>query len=811
MPQYSYTELEEKLARAQRERDEALEREKATAEVLRVISSSSGDLAPVFEAILQNATRMCGARIGTLFRYQNGAYTALAKIGVTREFAEYLERGPIYPGPNTGLGRIIETKQTVHIVDTRAEQVYAEGDAWRHATADLGGIRSLLNVPLLKEGELVGAIGILREEVRPFTDKQIELVTNFAAQAVIAIENTRLLNELHQRTADLSESLQQQTATTDVLKVIGRSTLDLQAVLATLVESAARLCEADIVGIGQQRGSVWRPIANWGLTPDQLQFLKDHEIPAGRGSITGRTMLERRPVQIVDVLADQEYKDLDAQKTINFRTGLGVPLLRDGSLVGVMVLERHTIRPFTDKQIQLVQTFADHAVIAIENVRLFDQVQARTRELSESLAQQIATADVLKIISRSTFDLKSVLDTLVGAAARLCEADMAALARPKGSIYRYEATFGHLREHEEFLSTHPAGIDRGTAVGRTLVEGTVTHITDVLADSEYTYLEGQRLGGFRTLLGVPLLREGTPIGVIVVQRKTVRPFTQKQIELVQTFADQAVIAIENVRLFDEIQDKSRQLAEASQHKSQFLANMSHELRTPLNAILGYTELILDSVYGDMPEKARGVLDRVQRNGRHLLGLINDVLDLSKIEAGQLALSLADYSLKSVIQSVFSAVDPLAREKQVALKIDVAPELPQARGDERRVTQVLLNLVGNAIKFTDIGEVSIKGSSANGSFTVAVHDTGPGISEADQAKLFQEFQQADNSITRKKGGTGLGLAISKRIIEMHGGKIWVESVVGQGSTFSFTLPVSVEEQANGSPRHDVLTHQDPRPT
>ena len=288
-----------------------------------------------------------------------------------------------------------------------------------------------------------------------------------------------------------------------------------------------------------------------------------------------------------------------------------------------------------------------------------------------------------------------------------------------------------------------------------MLERRPVQIVDVLADQEYKDLDAQKTINFRTGLGVPLMREGSLVGAMVLERHTIRPFTDKQIELVQTFADQAVIAIENVRLFDEIQDKSRQLAEASQHKSQFLANMSHELRTPLNAILGYTELILDSVYGDMPEKARGVLDRIQRNGRHLLGLINDVLDLSKIEAGQLALSLADYSLKNVIQSVFSAVEPLAREKQVALKIDVAPELPQDAGTNARLTQVLLNLVGNAIKFTDIGEVSIKGSSANGSFTVAVHDTGPGISAADQAKLFQEFQQADNSITRKNGGTGLG--------------------------------------------------------
>jgi signal transduction histidine kinase len=281
---------------------------------------------------------------------------------------------------------------------------------------------------------------------------------------------------------------------------------------------------------------------------------------------------------------------------------------------------------------------------------------------------------------------------------------------------------------------------------------------------------------------------------MAMTRGTPRPFTTRQIDLATTFADQAVIAIENVRLFDEIQDKSRQLAEASQHKSQFLANMSHELRTPLNAILGYTELILDSVYGEMPEKARSVLDRVQRNGRHLLGLINDVLDLSKIEAGQLTLALTDYSIKDIVHGVHSAVEPLAAEKRITFKVEVLADLPRGLGDERRITQVLLNLVGNAIKFTDQGEVVISASAADGLFNLSVRDTGPGISEADQAKLFQEFQQADNSITRKKGGTGLGLAISKRIIEMQGGRIWVVSHLGQGSTFSFSLPVIVELQA-----------------
>jgi signal transduction histidine kinase len=352
------------------------------------------------------------------------------------------------------------------------------------------------------------------------------------------------------------------------------------------------------------------------------------------------------------------------------------------------------------------------------------------------------------------------------------------------------------------MQSHPILPGRGTASGRAVAERKTIHIPDVLADPEYDYryrTEGQKVGGFRTLLGVPLMREGAAIGALVLGRSAPRPFTPQQIELVQTFADQAVIAIENVRLFDEIQDKSRQLEEASQHKSQFLANMSHELRTPLNAILGYTELMADGAYGEPSEKMLGILQRLEANGRHLLGLINDVLDLSKIEAGQLELELSDYSVQDIAQTVRSTLEPLATDKKLMFKIEVAPQLPPGRGDGRRLTQVLINLVGNAIKFTDAGEVAIEAEAKNGSFHVSVRDTGPGISAADQTKLFQEFQQADNAITRKKGGTGLGLAISKRIIEMHGGRIWVESQPGQGSTFAFTLPVVVEQQINVQPK------------
>jgi signal transduction histidine kinase len=639
---------------------------------------------------------------------------------------------------------------------------------------------------MLKDNECIGAFGIFRQEIRPFTDKQIELLQNFAAQAVIAIENARLLNELRQRTTDLTESLEQQTATSKVLEVISRSAFDLQAVFETVAESSVRLCGADRAFIYRFDGELLRMGVAFNA-PDKLkEFISQNPIRLGRYSAAGRAALEHQTIHIPDLLADPEYSYI-SKEVEKIRTVLTVPILKGDDLLGVLSIYRlQEVRRFTDKQIALVETFADQAAIAIDNVRLLD-------ELRQSLEQQTATADMLKLISRSTFDLKSVLNTLVESAARLCAAEITTISREKDGHYHVVAAYGVPPGLRDYYETMPMDQGRGSLFGRILLERKPVQIVDVLADPEYAMRELQKRAGFRTVLGVPLLRDGVPIGILSVNRTTVRPFTDKQIELVTAFADQAAIAIENVRLFDEIQDKSRQLEEASQHKSQFLANMSHELRTPLNAILGYAELMADGAYGEPSEKMLGILKRLEANGKHLLGLINDVLDLSKIEAGQLVLELSDYCVQDIAQTVRSTLEPLAADKKLAFKLELAPDLPPGHGDGRRLTQVLINLVGNAIKFTDAGEVEIKAEANNGSFHVSVRDTGPGISAADQANLFQEFQQADNAITKKKGGTGLGLAISKRIIEMHGGRIWVESQPGQGSTFAFTLPVIVERQ------------------
>jgi GAF domain-containing protein len=768
-----------------RELSESLEQQTATSEVLSVISSSPGELKPVFEAMLANAVRICNARFGNLFLYEENSFRIAVQHNAPPAYAERWRQHPVLmvdDNPHNPLARLVKTRGVVNIVDLAAESAYLERDPRFVALVEGAGARTHLLVPMLKESKLIGAISIYHQEVRPFTDKQIGLVENFAKQAVIAIENTRLLNELR-------ESLQQQTATSEVLRVISSSPGELEPVFQTMLENATRLCGAKFGTLFRFEGDAYRAVASHNAPPKLASSYQ--QVGPRRptpGSIFERMVRTKQVCHTADYAAEPVAGT--AARLGGARSFVCVPMLKNDELIGAIAIYRQEVRPFTEKQVELVNNFAKQAVIAIENARLL-------KELRESLQQQTATADVLKVISRSAFDLQTVLQTLVESAARLCDADQGTITREKdGVFYRAEA-YGFPPEFIAMVRHLPVKLERGSMNGRILLEGKVVHVPDVLTDPEYTFTEAQRLGGFRTILGVPMLREGKPIGVLTLTRTEVRPFTDKQVELVSTFADQAAIAIENMRLFDEIQDKSRQLAEASQHKSQFLANMSHELRTPLNAILGYAELILDNVYGDTPEKMREVLDRIQRNGRHLLGLINDVLDLSKIEAGQLNLSLADYSLKEVVQSVYSAVEALAKEKHIALKVEVPPHLPAARGDERKLTQVLLNLVGNAIKFTDTGEVVIKAFAANGAFTVAVRDTGPGIAEAEQAKIFEEFQQADSSITRKKGGTGLGLTIAKRIVELHGGRLWVESSPGHGSTFSFTVPTKVEEQARPS--------------
>ncbi len=769
---------------------EALEQQTATSEILRVISQSQTDVQPVFDTIVESAARLCDGTFSVLLGFDGEMIRLVATHNWTPAALDIARR--IWPAPPSRelvTNRAILERAVIHVPDVELEY---RADEPRELVRMIG-YRSVLAVPMLRDGVPLGVIAVGRAESGLFADNQIALLKTFADQAVIAIENVRLFTELQARNRELTVALEQQTATSEVLRVISRSQTDAQPVFDTIAQSAVRLCEGVQGTVVRLDGALVHRLASFNMDPEgEEAFRRYFPRPADRRLAVTRAALEGSIVHIPDVLQDPDM-DRETQLRTVARAVLAVPMLRNGQSIGAIAVVRREPRLFSDDQVALLKTFADQAVIAIENVRLFTELQARTRDLTRSVEQLTALGEVSRALS-STLDLDVVLGTIVARARQLAGIDACTVHEYDERVEEFHLRATHNLNEEVVAVLRRAPIRKGEgAAGRMAVTREPVHIADITAAGAYhgPLREVLLRSGARAVLTIPLLREGHLIGGLTVTRMRPGEFQPETIELLKTFATQSALAIQNARLFREIADKSRELEVASRHKSQFLANMSHELRTPLNAILGYTELIADNIYGEVPERMREVLERVDKSGRHLLGLINDVLDLSKIEAGQLTLALTDYSLADVVHTVAASVGSLAAEKKLELAITVDPDLPLGRGDARRLTQVLLNLVGNALKFTEAGRVAVEARRDGESFLVSVTDTGPGIAPGDQERVFEEFQQVQSSKAGTKGGTGLGLAIARRIVHMHGGRLWLDSTLGEGSTFSFTVPVRVE--------------------
>jgi signal transduction histidine kinase len=770
---------------------EALEQQTATSEIPKVIARSPTDTQPVFDAIAESAARLCSVGDGFIALVEGDALRGVAATGrLVAQAADYnARRVPVSRG--SVVGRAIVDRATIHIDDLVgvSQTEFPES----RALQQLFGYRTMLATPLLRDGAAVGAIVLSRVEVRSFSERQIELLKTFADQAVIAIENVRLFTELQASNRELTTALDTQTATSDILRVISHSQTDVQPVFDAIVTSAVRL-------LGGYAGALTRvageqiELAALTSTDDAGDAAARARFPQSLQSETphAQAIRDRAPLNIADAHTDPRVSErVHAYARVRgFRSAVVVPLLHHDEAVGTIAVTRREPGGFNGDEIALLQTFADQAVIAIENARLLSELQARTQELTRSVDQLTALGDIGQAVS-SSLDLDTVLTTIVGRAVQLAGAD-------GGTLYEYDETAQafELRattnvddQVRQLQRTSRLRLGEG-AVGVAGATREPVQIPDIAIDGAYDSRLRPALlrAGTRALLAVPLLREERIVGGLVVSRRTPGAFAPEVVSVLKTFATQSALAIQNARLFREIEVKSRELEVASQHKSEFLASMSHELRTPLNAIIGFSDVLLQGMFGETNDKQTEYLRDILASGQHLLSLINDILDLSKIEAGRMELDVAAFDLPTAIDDALLLMRERAGRRGITVERYVDERVGEIHADQRKLKQVLLNLLSNAVKFTpEGGRIDVRARLANGTAEISVTDTGIGIAPEDHDAVFEEFRQV-GAADKKAEGTGLGLALCRKFVELHGGRIWVKSHIGAGSTFTFTLPL-----------------------